>query len=95
MRTALICLALVLVIAIGVAWITGTLIDEQSRYTAMKNKCEEFCTVIGEEFGKVTYSYIYDEFTCMCKHTDTVEYDNTTYKLIRLLDYGVVKNVTQ
>ena len=95
MKTALILMTIIMISAITIAWIIAAIIDKQTNYTTMRNKCEEFCTVIGEEFGKIAYSSEYDEYTCMCQHTDTIEYDNATYKLVRLLDYGVIKNVTQ
>ncbi|HDD44269.1 MAG TPA: hypothetical protein ENG63_05350 [Candidatus Desulfofervidus auxilii] len=84
--------AIVLVIVLGAGLIMECYGKESHKHI---DKCKEFCTIIGEEYGNVVYSGVYNDFICMCKHTDTVEYNNTTYKLIRLLDYGVVKNVTQ
>jgi len=59
------------------------------------DKCEKFCNLIGEEFGKSIYSSNYKDNICLCKHKDFISINNTTYIITRLLDYGVVKNVTK
>ena len=57
--------------------------------------CKEFCSIISSNYGKVTYSTNYRDYICMCEHTDEIDISNKTYIIVRYLDYGVVKNVTQ
>jgi len=59
------------------------------------DKCEKFCNLVGEGYGKVVYSLSYGDYICLCKHKDFININNTTYIITRLLDYGVVKNVTK
>jgi len=58
-----------------------------------ENLCKKFCSVIGQKYGKTLYSPNYRDYICLCERVDYVIINNTTYSLIRYLDYGVVKNV--
>lgn len=59
------------------------------------DKCEKFCSLIGKEYGKSIPSSKYKDNICLCKHKDFININNTTYIITRLLDYGVVINVTK